>query len=131
MSLSLTGVPLSNNAFLSPRWGGIQIYNVLVPGNATRPHPVSVDMRAVMETAISQLRLLLGIGGQVSVLYCKDAIHTVVDMTLHRTTQNSGTPQGFMYAKTLDHCLSNLGFQIHNRVRSSLNLSVVRSFLWF
>ena len=59
--VSSSGANVPNNAFLSPRWGGIQVYNVAVPENSSLPYVVDVDMRSVMETVVSQLRLLLGI----------------------------------------------------------------------
>ena len=48
--------------FLSPRWGGIMVYNVEGPASSKPlPHTVKLDMGRVMEGFISQLRLLLGI----------------------------------------------------------------------
>ena len=62
----LTDEPSSTNAFLSPRWGGILVYNVAnPPENVTYPHAVTLDMRLVMEVFVSQLRLLIGINPQV------------------------------------------------------------------
>ncbi|CAG2234101.1 GPI transamidase component PIG-S-like [Mytilus edulis] len=56
------GVKVESNSFLSPRWGGIFIYNVPNPGvNDTLPVPVSLDMKSVMEVFITQLKLLLNI----------------------------------------------------------------------
>lgn len=58
----------SSNAFLSPRWGGVLVYNVAnPPENVTYPHQVTLDMRRVMEVFVSQLRLLLGVNPQVCV----------------------------------------------------------------
>ena len=58
------------DAFLSPRWGGLMIYNVAGPTeNATLPDPVLLDMKRVMETFLSQLRLLIGINKQVENLF--------------------------------------------------------------
>ncbi|KAI0230825.1 GPI transamidase component PIG-S [Lamellibrachia satsuma] len=55
----------SSNAFLSPRWGGVLVYNVAnPPENVTYPHQVTLDMRRVMEVFVSQLRLLLGVNPQ-------------------------------------------------------------------
>jgi len=51
----------ADNAFLSPRWGGMLIYNTESPENETLPAHRSVDMKPVMETFLSQLRLLLGV----------------------------------------------------------------------
>lgn len=62
-----TGVKVESNSFLSPRWGGIFIYNVPNPGvNDTLPVPVSLDMKSVMEVFITQLKLLLNIQSVVS-----------------------------------------------------------------
>ncbi|CAG00518.1 unnamed protein product, partial [Tetraodon nigroviridis] len=51
------------NAFHSPRWGGIMIYNVndLYGAEATFPVDVHIDMAKVMGVFLAQLRLLLGV----------------------------------------------------------------------
>ncbi|KAK2187452.1 hypothetical protein NP493_165g06010 [Ridgeia piscesae] len=57
----------TTDAFLSPRWGGVLVYNVATPPeNATYPHKVMLDMRRVMEVFVSQLRLLLGVNPQTA-----------------------------------------------------------------
>ncbi|KFQ34302.1 GPI transamidase component PIG-S, partial [Mesitornis unicolor] len=57
------GAPVSTNAFHSPRWGGIMIYNVEAPAStpASLPLHVDVDMVRVMEVFLAQLRLLFGL----------------------------------------------------------------------
>ncbi|NXI68378.1 PIGS transamidase, partial [Anseranas semipalmata] len=57
------GAPVPTNAFHSPRWGGIMIYNVEAPASpqASLPLHVDVDMVRVMEVFLAQLRLLFGI----------------------------------------------------------------------
>ncbi|XP_031447550.1 GPI transamidase component PIG-S [Phasianus colchicus] len=57
------GAPVATNAFHSPRWGGIMIYNVEVPASpqTSLPLHVDVDMLRVMEVFLAQLRLLFGI----------------------------------------------------------------------
>ncbi|XP_054703907.1 GPI transamidase component PIG-S [Grus americana] len=57
------GAPVSTNAFHSPRWGGIMVYNVEAPGSpqASLPLHVDVDMVRVMEVFLAQLRLLFGL----------------------------------------------------------------------
>lgn len=57
------GAPVATNAFHSPRWGGIMIYNVEVPASpqTSLPLHVDVDMVRVMEVFLAQLRLLFGI----------------------------------------------------------------------
>ncbi|KFW86448.1 GPI transamidase component PIG-S, partial [Manacus vitellinus] len=57
------GAPVSTNAFHSPRWGGIMVYNVEAPGSpqASLPLHVDVDMARVMEVFLAQLRLLFGL----------------------------------------------------------------------
>ncbi|XP_005056850.1 PREDICTED: GPI transamidase component PIG-S isoform X1 [Ficedula albicollis] len=57
------GAPVSTNAFHSPRWGGIMVYNVEVPASpqASLPLHVDVDMARVMEVFLAQLRLLFGL----------------------------------------------------------------------
>ncbi|XP_075024797.1 GPI-anchor transamidase component PIGS isoform X3 [Calonectris borealis] len=52
------GAPVSTNAFHSPRWGGIMIYNVEAPASsqASLPLHVDVDMVRVMEVFLAQLR---------------------------------------------------------------------------
>lgn len=59
----------SSNAFLSPQWGGIMIYNVqrTAPENNTEPHQIAVDMKLVMNIFLSQLKLLLGLKPVVSI----------------------------------------------------------------
>ncbi|MBN3287630.1 PIGS transamidase, partial [Polyodon spathula] len=57
------GDKVPTNAFHSPRWGGIMVYNV----NETYTDPprlpvhISIDMVRVMEVFLAQLRLLLGV----------------------------------------------------------------------
>ncbi|NWR82049.1 PIGS transamidase, partial [Centropus unirufus] len=57
------GAPVSTNAFHSPRWGGIMIYNVEAPASpqTSLPLRVNVDMVRVMEVFLAQLRLLFGL----------------------------------------------------------------------
>ncbi|XP_009463456.1 PREDICTED: GPI transamidase component PIG-S [Nipponia nippon] len=57
------GAPVSTNAFHSPRWGGIMLYNVEAPASpqASLPLHVYVDMVRVMEVFLAQLRLLFGL----------------------------------------------------------------------
>ncbi|KAK2111512.1 hypothetical protein P7K49_011258 [Saguinus oedipus] len=57
------GAPVATNAFHSPRWGGIMVYNVDSKAyNASAlPMRVEVDMVRVMEVFLAQLRLLFGI----------------------------------------------------------------------
>uniref|UniRef100_A0A8D0GH31 Phosphatidylinositol glycan anchor biosynthesis class S n=1 Tax=Sphenodon punctatus TaxID=8508 RepID=A0A8D0GH31_SPHPU len=57
------GAAVPTNAFHSPRWGGIMVYNVdSVAANKTLlPVRVDVDMVRVMEVFLTQLRLLFGI----------------------------------------------------------------------
>ncbi|EPQ14345.1 GPI transamidase component PIG-S [Myotis brandtii] len=57
------GAPVATNAFHSPRWGGIMVYNVDPKAyNASElPVRVEVDMVRVMEVFLAQLRLLFGI----------------------------------------------------------------------
>ncbi|CAM2104222.1 unnamed protein product [Caretta caretta] len=61
------GAAVGTNAFHSPRWGGIMVYNIdhPVPDKALLPLWVDVDMVRVMEVFLAQLRLLFGIS-QVS-----------------------------------------------------------------
>ncbi|XP_069471438.1 GPI transamidase component PIG-S [Ambystoma mexicanum] len=57
------GSPVVTNAFHSPRWGGIMVYNVNYTEKQERDFPVRVDidMVKVMEVFLTQLRLLFGI----------------------------------------------------------------------
>ena len=57
------GEQSSSNAFLSPQWGGIMIYNLhrTAPMNATSPEKIAVDMKPVMNIFLTQLKLLLGV----------------------------------------------------------------------
>ncbi|CAH1785714.1 unnamed protein product [Owenia fusiformis] len=56
-----SGETSKTNAFLSPQWGGILIYNVETPQNVSLPAAVEVDMKPVMQVFLAQLRLILGI----------------------------------------------------------------------
>ncbi|XP_010863991.2 GPI transamidase component PIG-S isoform X1 [Esox lucius] len=49
-----------SNAFSSPRWGGIMVYNVNASGTEL-PVDVHIDMRRVMGVFLPQLRLMLGV----------------------------------------------------------------------
>ncbi len=63
-----SGDQVDTNAFLSPRWGGMMVYNVQDPANNTGlPTEISVDMHSAMEVFLSQLRLLVGIPAQVRI----------------------------------------------------------------
>ncbi|KAM4044500.1 GPI transamidase component PIG-S [Anomaloglossus baeobatrachus] len=57
------GKKVPSNAFHSPRWGGIMVYNVDYgnPDDLQFPVHVDIDMVKVMEVFLTQLRLLLGI----------------------------------------------------------------------
>ncbi|XP_076792335.1 GPI-anchor transamidase component PIGS isoform X1 [Arvicanthis niloticus] len=57
------GAPVATNAFHSPRWGGIMVYNVdpKIYNASELPVRVEVDMVRVMEVFLAQLRLLFGI----------------------------------------------------------------------
>ncbi|XP_067422045.1 GPI transamidase component PIG-S [Emydura macquarii macquarii] len=57
------GAAVETNAFHSPRWGGIMVYNIdhQAPDEAPLPLRVEVDMVRVMEVFLAQLRLLFGI----------------------------------------------------------------------
>lgn len=65
---------MASNAFLSPRWGGVLVYNhataagqvqdvakaTAVTASGSGVEQVSVDMKTVMQVFASQLRQLLG-----------------------------------------------------------------------
>jgi hypothetical protein len=69
MFVYFTDVKVDSNSFLSPRWGGIYIYNIPNPGqNDTLPVSVSLNMKSVMEVFIAQLRLLLNLQSLVSIV---------------------------------------------------------------
>ncbi|XP_070591598.1 GPI transamidase component PIG-S [Erythrolamprus reginae] len=57
------GAPVPTNAFHSPRWGGIMVYNVEPEGanETSLPRRVEVDMVRTMEVFLAQLRLLFGL----------------------------------------------------------------------
>ncbi|CAH2219993.1 GPI transamidase component PIG-S [Pelobates cultripes] len=57
------GNRVPTNAFHSPRWGGIMVYNVDYKSQGEQEPPiyVDIDMVQVMEIFLTQLRLLLGI----------------------------------------------------------------------
>ncbi|XP_030041732.1 GPI-anchor transamidase component PIGS [Microcaecilia unicolor] len=60
---NMDGSRVTTNAFHSPRWGGIMVYNVdnRDEGYRTFPLHVDIDMVPVMEVFLTQLRLLFGI----------------------------------------------------------------------
>uniref|UniRef100_A0A8C5CRB3 GPI transamidase component PIG-S n=1 Tax=Gadus morhua TaxID=8049 RepID=A0A8C5CRB3_GADMO len=56
--------PVASNAFHSPRWGGIMVYNVNdLYGRGETPLPVNINinMEKVMGVFLAQLRLMLGV----------------------------------------------------------------------
>ncbi|KAJ6657285.1 hypothetical protein lerEdw1_002652 [Lerista edwardsae] len=57
------GAAVPTNAFHSPRWGGIMVYNIEpeAANETSFPRRVDVDMVRVMEVFLAQLRLLFGI----------------------------------------------------------------------
>ncbi|XP_053562175.1 GPI transamidase component PIG-S [Bombina bombina] len=57
------GSRVPSNAFHSPRWGGIMVYNVDYENQREIEFPlrIDIDMVRVMEVFLTQLRLLLGI----------------------------------------------------------------------
>ncbi|XP_026582189.1 GPI transamidase component PIG-S-like, partial [Pseudonaja textilis] len=52
------GAPVPTNAFHSPRWGGIMVYNIEPEGanKTSLPRTVEVDMVRTMEVFLAQLR---------------------------------------------------------------------------
>ncbi|CAM4670625.1 unnamed protein product [Leuciscus chuanchicus] len=52
-----------SNAFHSPRWGGIMVYNVneMYGPESERPVNITIDMAKVMGVFLAQLRLMLGL----------------------------------------------------------------------
>uniref|UniRef100_A0A8C2GL48 Phosphatidylinositol glycan anchor biosynthesis, class S n=1 Tax=Cyprinus carpio TaxID=7962 RepID=A0A8C2GL48_CYPCA len=52
-----------SNAFHSPRWGGIMVYNVneMYGPEAERPVDININMAKVMGVFLAQLRLMLGV----------------------------------------------------------------------
>lgn len=60
------GEKVKTNSFLSPQWGGIVVQNLpSPPPNSSLPVSVAVDMKAVMEVFLTQLRLLMDFNIQV------------------------------------------------------------------
>ncbi|KAI8816674.1 phosphatidylinositol-glycan biosynthesis class S protein-domain-containing protein, partial [Fimicolochytrium jonesii] len=55
------GEPLSTNAFLMPRWGGVVIQNPEVRGKGSRIHLNATSLHPFMEVAVAHLRDLLGV----------------------------------------------------------------------
>lgn len=60
---SIIGQILESNAFLSPKWGGFLFYNVpqYPKAGSTLPVRVDLDMRAIFQVFLAQLRLLIGL----------------------------------------------------------------------
>lgn len=92
-------VKVDSNSFLSPRWGGIYIYNIPTPGpNDTLPVPVSLNMKSVMEVFIAQLKMLLNLQSQLhDAVEVADPLNRIItewelDSWLrHRCVENLGT----------------------------------------
>ncbi|XP_048583102.1 GPI transamidase component PIG-S isoform X2 [Nematostella vectensis] len=58
---SKDGSSVPSNAFLSPQWGGIVVYNMDdVPSNTSLPLRMALDTRRILTVFITQLKLLLG-----------------------------------------------------------------------
>ncbi|XP_070212014.1 GPI transamidase component PIG-S-like isoform X1 [Littorina saxatilis] len=55
------GERVASNSFLSPRWGGILIYNAEARSKAAGPTTVDIDIKHIMEVFLTQMRLLLNI----------------------------------------------------------------------
>ncbi|XP_033102241.1 GPI transamidase component PIG-S-like [Anneissia japonica] len=67
------------NAFLSPRWGGVLVYNT--PENVedkSERDPLKVDMQYVMEVFVGQLRLLLGIPAQNADMFLQEEKNSAI-----------------------------------------------------
>lgn len=58
-----TGGQSKSNAFLSPQWGGVLIYNLqrTTSVNGSSPQRIGLDMKPVMNIFLSQLKHLLGL----------------------------------------------------------------------
>ncbi|GFS10068.1 GPI transamidase component PIG-S-like [Elysia marginata] len=61
-----TGSLLKSDAFLSPRWGGVMIYNLEKNKSNQTLETVQLDMHKLMEVFAAQIRLLLNIQAQIS-----------------------------------------------------------------
>lgn len=61
-----TGSLLKSDAFLSPRWGGVMIYNIDKSNSNGTSELVQLDMHKLMQVFVAQLRLLLNIQPQIS-----------------------------------------------------------------
>ncbi|KAH3789016.1 GPI transamidase component PIG-S-like isoform X2 [Dreissena polymorpha] len=61
------GTKLESNAFFSPQWGGVYIYNVAPPSPDTEgPVQHTLDMSRIMEVFVTELRLLLNFNSPAS-----------------------------------------------------------------
>ncbi|ESO90553.1 hypothetical protein LOTGIDRAFT_123335 [Lottia gigantea] len=61
------GVKVPTNSFLSPRWGGVMIFNVPEFNESTPlPFPVKVEGKNIMEVFLTQIRLLLNLNSPTS-----------------------------------------------------------------
>lgn len=61
--LIYTGGQSKSNAFLSPQWGGILIYNLqrTTPANVSSLQRMGLDMKPIMNIFLTQLKHLLGL----------------------------------------------------------------------
>ena len=79
----ILGDQVPTNAFLSPRWGGVMVYNVEDPANDTvLPAEIHINMQSAMEVFLSQLRLLIGVPAQSQVCIIKQVLK-LLDVLLY------------------------------------------------
>lgn len=115
-----SGEPSSTNAFLSPRWGGLLVYNVNMTSESVTEKTVSVDvdMRHVMSVFACQLRLLLGIHSTVqkpTVKVVEPGRKTLSDWEVDEWMRERYIENMFTSASTL-HSLGQLLDKISNIV---------------
>lgn len=91
------GTEVQANAFLSPRWGGIHIYNMPVKnGTGSLPIQHTVDLEISMKVFLTQLRLFLGISnhGFNEIIHSEMPAHDGINdwefdtLIWQRTTEN-------------------------------------------
>lgn len=110
-----SGKASSTNAFLSPRWGGLLVYNVNVTSDSK---VVDIDMRHVLSVFASQLRLLLGIHSTVQrpkVKVIEPGRKTLSDWEVDEWLRERCIENMFTSASTL-HSLGQLLDKISNIV---------------
>ena len=101
------GQASSTNAFLSPRWGGLLVYNVNTSVDSVTERQQNVDMLPVLSVFASQLRLLLGFHSTVSYCSAGSRVERIDLLHFLARCRKSWLKQAlYVLSFSLDFCLS-------------------------